>query len=165
MTTGTSSRASTTRPGYVRWTERRNLECFLDLLARKDIEVESLVTGVFPVEQATTVYADLASGAVPAVGVLLSYPAPVGRQPGALHQPGVRGAAESRATRHQCRAAGGRVHRRRQLRILDAAAASGADGERPLGARRHRAVAVGRQRPAPLRLHHRLDRRRRRAWR
>ena len=24
--------------GYVRWTERRNLECFLDLLARKDLE-------------------------------------------------------------------------------------------------------------------------------
>ena len=26
--------------GYVRWTERRNLECFLDLIARKEIEVE-----------------------------------------------------------------------------------------------------------------------------
>jgi predicted dehydrogenase/threonine dehydrogenase-like Zn-dependent dehydrogenase len=61
--------------GYVRWTERRNIECFLDLLAHKDIEVETLITGVFPVEQAATVYADLASGAVPAVGVLLSYPA------------------------------------------------------------------------------------------
>jgi predicted dehydrogenase/threonine dehydrogenase-like Zn-dependent dehydrogenase len=62
--------------GYVRWTERRNIECFLDLLAHKEIEVETLVTGMFPIEQATTVYADLASGAVPAVGVLLSYPAP-----------------------------------------------------------------------------------------
>ena len=39
--------------GYVRWTERRNLECFLDLIARKEIEVESLVSGVFPLEQAT----------------------------------------------------------------------------------------------------------------
>jgi len=62
--------------GYVRWTERRNIECFLDLLAHKEIEVETLVTGTFPVEQAPTGYADLASGAVPAVGVLLSYPAP-----------------------------------------------------------------------------------------
>jgi predicted dehydrogenase/threonine dehydrogenase-like Zn-dependent dehydrogenase len=62
--------------GYVRWTERRNIECFLDLLAHKEIEVETLITGTFPVEQATTVYADLASGAVPAVGVLLSYPVP-----------------------------------------------------------------------------------------
>src|SRR5271169_811384 len=62
--------------GYVRWTERRNLECFLDLLARKEIEVATLVSGVFPLEQAATVYADLASGSLPAVGVLLEYPAP-----------------------------------------------------------------------------------------
>ena len=34
--------------GYVRWTERRNLECFLDLIARKELEVETLVSGVFP---------------------------------------------------------------------------------------------------------------------
>ena len=61
---------------YVRWTERRNIECFLDLLASQEIEVETLITGVFPVQQATRVYADLASGAVPAVGVLLSYPSP-----------------------------------------------------------------------------------------
>ena len=61
--------------GYVRWTERRNLECFLDLIARKEIDVESLVSGVFPVEEATAVYSDLASGST-AVGVLLKYPAP-----------------------------------------------------------------------------------------
>jgi predicted dehydrogenase/threonine dehydrogenase-like Zn-dependent dehydrogenase len=62
--------------GYVRWTERRNLECFLDLLARKDIEVSTLISGVFPLENASTVYADLSSGALKAVGVLLQYPAP-----------------------------------------------------------------------------------------
>ena len=68
--------------GYVRWTERRNLECFLDLLARKEIEVQTLVSGVFPFEQAPTVYADLAAGALPAVGVLLEYPArPADGQP------------------------------------------------------------------------------------
>jgi predicted dehydrogenase/threonine dehydrogenase-like Zn-dependent dehydrogenase len=61
--------------GYVRWTERRNLECFLDLIARKDIDVEPLVSGVFPLENASTVYADLASGSLKAVGVLLEYPA------------------------------------------------------------------------------------------
>jgi predicted dehydrogenase/threonine dehydrogenase-like Zn-dependent dehydrogenase len=61
--------------GYVRWTERRNLECFLDLLARKEIEVQTLISGVFPFDQAATVYADLASGSLPAVGVLLEYPA------------------------------------------------------------------------------------------
>ena len=62
--------------GYVRWTERRNLECFLDLIARKEIEVETLVSGVFPLETASTVYADLSSGSLKAVGVLLEYPAP-----------------------------------------------------------------------------------------
>jgi predicted dehydrogenase/threonine dehydrogenase-like Zn-dependent dehydrogenase len=62
--------------GYVRWTERRNLECFLDLIARKDVEVETLITGVFPMHDATSVYADLSSGALKAVGVLLEYPAP-----------------------------------------------------------------------------------------
>jgi predicted dehydrogenase/threonine dehydrogenase-like Zn-dependent dehydrogenase len=67
--------------GYVRWTERRNIESFLDLLAHKEIEVETLVTGTFPIEQAETAYADLSSGAVPAVGVLLEYPAPVAEAP------------------------------------------------------------------------------------
>jgi predicted dehydrogenase/threonine dehydrogenase-like Zn-dependent dehydrogenase len=67
--------------GYVRWTERRNIECFLDLLAHQEIEVETLVTGTFPVAEASTVYADLASGAVPAVGVLLEYPAPAADGP------------------------------------------------------------------------------------
>jgi predicted dehydrogenase/threonine dehydrogenase-like Zn-dependent dehydrogenase len=62
--------------GYVRWTERRNLECFLDLLARKDIEVSTLVSGVFPLENASSVYADLSAGTLKAVGVLLQYPAP-----------------------------------------------------------------------------------------
>ncbi len=68
--------------GYVRWTERRNLECFLDLVARKEIEVETLVSGVFPLEDASGVYTDLASGSLKAVGVLLEYPArPADRLP------------------------------------------------------------------------------------
>jgi len=60
--------------GYVRWTQRRNLECFLDLLAHNDIEVGSLVAGIFPMERAAAVYNDLASGSLSAVGVLLEYP-------------------------------------------------------------------------------------------
>ena len=61
--------------GYVRWTERRNLACFLDLIAGSDLEVGSLASATFPLEQATSAYADLASGALSAVGVLLEYPA------------------------------------------------------------------------------------------
>jgi predicted dehydrogenase/threonine dehydrogenase-like Zn-dependent dehydrogenase len=62
--------------GYVRWTERRNLECFLDLLARKDLEVGTLISGTFPMLDASSVYAELSSGALKAVGVLLEYPEP-----------------------------------------------------------------------------------------
>src|SRR6185437_15402595 len=61
--------------GYVRWTERRNLACFLDLIARQDIEVDSLISGVFPLDRATGVYSELTSGTLSAIGVLLEYPA------------------------------------------------------------------------------------------
>ena len=60
--------------GYVRWTERRNLACFLDLLAGGSVDVGSLVTGVHPVEEAKTVYDQLSSGELRGVGFLLSYP-------------------------------------------------------------------------------------------
>jgi predicted dehydrogenase/threonine dehydrogenase-like Zn-dependent dehydrogenase len=62
--------------GYVRWTEKRNLESFLDLVARNEVEVATLISGVFPMADAAKVYADLKSGELKAVGVLLEYPAP-----------------------------------------------------------------------------------------
>ena len=40
--------------GYVRWTERRNLACFLDLLADGSVDVASLVSGVHPVDEAAS---------------------------------------------------------------------------------------------------------------
>jgi predicted dehydrogenase/threonine dehydrogenase-like Zn-dependent dehydrogenase len=84
--------------GYVRWTERRNLECFLDLIARKEIDVESLVSGIFPIEQATETYRDLAAGSLDAVGALLKYPVPAAdSKPRAVSQlvPGSPAAAAS----------------------------------------------------------------------
>ena len=147
--------------GYVRWTERRNLECFLDLIARKEIEVGTLVSGVFPLEQAATVYADLASGSLPAVGVLLQYPAPdTDSQPPAairvvagdrVHAPRGSGSGSDKD------AAGDRVHRRRELRVVDAAAEPRPAQERPAGACRDQPVVVGGQRPAAFRLHDRVN--------
>ncbi len=61
-------------PGYVRWTERRNLTCFLDLLARGHVDVEPLVSEVFPIEDAVGVYDRLAAGQLRGVGFLFSYP-------------------------------------------------------------------------------------------
>jgi predicted dehydrogenase len=62
--------------GYVRWTEKRNLESFLDLVARNEVEVATLISGVFPIADAAKVYADLKSGDLKAVGVVLEYPVP-----------------------------------------------------------------------------------------
>jgi len=60
--------------GYVRWTERRNLACFIDLLARGELDIHSLVSGSFPVEEAVDVYDKLSSGDLKGVGFLFEYP-------------------------------------------------------------------------------------------
>ena len=62
--------------GYVRWTEKRNLESFLDLLARNELEVGTLISAVFPMADAARAYDDLKTGALKAIGVLLEYPVP-----------------------------------------------------------------------------------------
>jgi predicted dehydrogenase/threonine dehydrogenase-like Zn-dependent dehydrogenase len=59
--------------GYVRWTERRNLACFLDLLADGSVDVASLVSGVFPIEEAADVYSRLGDRSLEGIGFLLSY--------------------------------------------------------------------------------------------
>jgi predicted dehydrogenase/threonine dehydrogenase-like Zn-dependent dehydrogenase len=61
--------------GYVRWTERRNLECFIDLIAREQLDVTSLVSGVFPVGDAVEVYDKLNAGDLHGVGFLFEYAA------------------------------------------------------------------------------------------
>jgi predicted dehydrogenase/threonine dehydrogenase-like Zn-dependent dehydrogenase len=89
--------------GYVRWTERRNLECFVDLIAREQIDVSSLVAQVFPIADATEVYQQLRTGALPGVGFLFQYPTPepAGPEPGATEQAaaGTRAIAERPARR------------------------------------------------------------------
>ena len=149
--------------GYVRWTERRNIECFLDLIARKDIEVESLISGTFPMEQAPGVYSDLASGTLAAVGALLEYPPPAeqvraGRERVGRERP-ARGRRPPGGQPGRRRRSFGRVHRCGQLRHVHAAAAPGRAGRRPAGPRGDDQVAVGGQRPAALRLHARVDER------
>ncbi|NOT63414.1 MAG: Gfo/Idh/MocA family oxidoreductase, partial [Acidobacteria bacterium] len=60
--------------GYVRWTERRNMQEFLRLVASKAINLEKLITHRFPVEQAETAY-DIITGKQKEsfLGVLLKY--------------------------------------------------------------------------------------------
>lgn len=61
--------------GYVRWTEGRNLEAFVDLLAASRLNVRPLISHRFPIEQAPSAY-DLITGKQkePFLGVLLTYP-------------------------------------------------------------------------------------------
>ncbi|MEU9192556.1 bi-domain-containing oxidoreductase [Streptomyces hundungensis] len=61
--------------GYVRWTERRNLACFLDLMARGRVDVEPLVSHTADFEDAVTTYRRLKDGDLKAVAVLFRYPA------------------------------------------------------------------------------------------
>jgi predicted dehydrogenase len=61
--------------GYVRWTEGRNLEAFVDLLARKQVDVRPLITHRYPIQDAPQAY-ELIAGErrEPFLGVLLTYP-------------------------------------------------------------------------------------------
>jgi len=60
--------------GYVRWTERRNLECFLDLAARGRVNVEPLVSHVADFAAAVETYRKLEQRELDAVAVLFRYP-------------------------------------------------------------------------------------------
>ena len=59
---------------YVRWTEKRNIESFLELTAEKRINVERLTTHRFPIAEADRAY-QLISGDLqePNLGVILNY--------------------------------------------------------------------------------------------
>ena len=62
--------------GYVRWTERRNLHCFVDAVARKEIDPEPLIAGIFPLSDAPNVYEQLGDGVLQGVGFLFEYDEP-----------------------------------------------------------------------------------------
>lgn len=58
--------------GYVRWTEGRNLEAFLDLVASGRLQVADLVSHTFPIEDAASAYA-LVEGGSRSLGIQLTY--------------------------------------------------------------------------------------------
>jgi predicted dehydrogenase len=49
--------------GFVRWTEKRNMESFLDLLSSGALQVEPLLAHLFPVEEGEKAYAAVEAGA------------------------------------------------------------------------------------------------------
>ncbi|MEV0598190.1 bi-domain-containing oxidoreductase [Streptomyces sp. NPDC050315] len=60
--------------GYVRWTERRNLACFLGLVARGSVDVEPLISHIADFDDAVETYQRLKDGDLKAVAVLFRYP-------------------------------------------------------------------------------------------
>ena len=60
--------------GYVRWTENRNMEAFLELIAQSKVDVKALTTHKLPIEKALRAY-DLITGKVKEkyIGILIEY--------------------------------------------------------------------------------------------
>jgi predicted dehydrogenase len=59
---------------YVRWTENRNMEAYLEMLANGQVRLNTLLGPTFDVQQAVAAYAHLQGGAGAGVLTLLSYP-------------------------------------------------------------------------------------------
>ncbi|MDB5526958.1 MAG: dehydrogenase [Devosia sp.] len=60
--------------GFVRWTEQRNFEAVLDMLANRRLDVRPLISHRFAIEDAAAAY-DVVDSTESSLGILLDYPA------------------------------------------------------------------------------------------
>ncbi len=60
--------------GYVRWTEQRNMQAFLELVAERKIHLKPLITHRFPIERAESAYALMMEGSTPYIAMVITYP-------------------------------------------------------------------------------------------
>ncbi len=60
-------------PAYVRWTEKRNMEAFQDLIARRIIDAGCLTTHTFKLDEAPSAYDMILERSEPCVGLLIEY--------------------------------------------------------------------------------------------
>jgi predicted dehydrogenase/threonine dehydrogenase-like Zn-dependent dehydrogenase len=101
--------------GHVRWTEKRNMEAFLDLLASGAIDVSSFLDRRCPVEQGSAAYEELKNTS--AYTVLLEYPSR-----GLISMPAASAAASTSLSKP------GRADRAGELRVSCIGAGSFARG-------------------------------------
>lgn len=59
--------------GFVRWTEQRNFEAVLDMMADGRMDVKPLISHRFQIDEAEKAY-ELVGGGGPSLGILLEYP-------------------------------------------------------------------------------------------
>ncbi|WP_462203499.1 bi-domain-containing oxidoreductase [Frankia sp. CcWB3] len=74
--------------GQVRWTEGRNQEAVLDLLAADRLQVDDLVTHAFPIDAAPRAYEIVATRSEPYLGIRFDYPASAAPEQAAPEQAG-----------------------------------------------------------------------------
>lgn len=67
--------------GYVRWTERRNLAAFIELIRAGRLNLDPLISGVHPFAEAERVYETFAENAGSTLGVLFRYDGDSARAP------------------------------------------------------------------------------------
>ena len=58
---------------YIRWTEQRNFEAFVDLIAQKKLNLKPLVTHTFDFDKALNAFKLIQDKEQNAVGVILKY--------------------------------------------------------------------------------------------
>lgn len=66
---------------YVRWTEQRNMQAVLDLMAAGRLDIAPLISHRFSIDNALDAYKLVEDGTQPYLGLLLQYPAAAARQP------------------------------------------------------------------------------------
>lgn len=59
---------------YVRWTEQRNMQAFLELVAERKVLLKPLITHRFPIDQAQSAYALMMEGKAPYIAMVITYP-------------------------------------------------------------------------------------------
>ena len=75
--------------GFVRWTEQRNFEAVLDMLADGRLDVKPLISHRFAIDEAEKAY-QLIAEAAPSLGILLQYPTTEEKPEAELRQQTVR---------------------------------------------------------------------------
>lgn len=59
--------------GFVRWTEQRNFEAVLDMLAERRLDLQPLISHRFAIDQAAAAY-EVVGGSEASLGIVLAYP-------------------------------------------------------------------------------------------
>lgn len=83
--------------GYVRWTENRNMESFLDLIARGNVRPQELIDKRYSIADAARAYTDIAAAESPPLGIVIDYPEAAGEESDSQRVPLSGGARRSGA--------------------------------------------------------------------